>query len=167
MLVRRTFADETDGLAEAASPGLAMTGKDHVRLDSLDSLEGLARTRKIAPEGGELRPGLPRHHVQRCERVADEEQFPCGQIQSRAALTVAGKVNDARRTGYVEGRPVAERGDLEDRRRTEHALRQRETDEAEGRKSDAEHLLVLGFRLAASDLRVELVHAHRDALFPA
>src|SRR5207253_3338526 len=82
-------------------------------------------------------------------------------------LAVAGKMNDARRTGYVERGTVAERGDLEDRRRAEHPLRQREADEPDGRKPDAEHLLVLGFRLAPSHLRVELVHAHRYPLFAA
>src|SRR5438105_12992787 len=76
-------------------------------------------------------------------------------------------MNDARRTRYVERGTVAERGDLEDRRRAEHPLRQREADEPDGRKPDAEHPLVLGFRFAPSDLRVELVHTHWYPLFTA
>src|SRR5882762_663207 len=88
-------------------------------------------------------------------------------MQSGAALAVARHVNDAGRTGYVEGRAIAERGNLENRRRAKHPLRQRETDEAESGKPDAEHLLVLGLRLAACHLRVELVHAHGHALLAA
>jgi len=80
---------------------------------------------------------------------------------------MARNVNHAGRAGYVEGRPVAEGGNLEDGRRAKHPLRQRETDEAESREPDPEHFLVLGLRLAARHLRVELVHAHRHALFAA
>src|SRR5438093_3142578 len=168
MLVRRRFlSDEADRLGYAAGPGLAVSRKHYVRFDSLNSLQRLARPREVAPEGRELRPGLSREHVQRRERIAYEEHLPCGQMQRGACLAVARDSNDAWRAGYVEGRPVAECGNLEDRRRTKHPLRQRETDEAEGRKSDAQHLLVLGFRFAASNLRVELVHAHRHAPFAA
>src|SRR5712691_3350481 len=86
-------------------------------------------------------------------------------MQRRAALAVARNVYDARRAGYVECRPVAEGGYLEDRRRPKHALCQRQTEEAEPREADAEHLLVLRFGFAPRDHRVELVHAHPDASF--
>src|SRR5882672_9633318 len=98
MLVRRTFLDEPDCLRHPARPRLAVTGKHHVRFDGLDSPERFARAREIAPEGRELRPGLPRENVQRCERVAYEEHLPRGQMQRGAALAVAGNVNNARRT---------------------------------------------------------------------
>src|SRR2546426_4274169 len=168
MLVRRrSLPDQPDCFGHAARPGLAVTGKDGVRVDGLDPLQRFARAREIAPERGELRPGLPREHVQGRERVAYEEHLSCGQMQRRAALAVARDVNHARRAGYVECRPIAEGGDLEDRRRPEHPFRERETDKAEGRKPDAEHLLVLRFRLAASDLGIELVHSYGYALFAA
>src|SRR4051812_21416322 len=84
-------------------------------------------------------------------------------VKSCAALAVSRQVNYARCSGYVERRAVAERGDLEDRRRPKHPLGERETYEAQGGEADAEHLLVLWLRLPASHLRIELVDAHRHA----
>src|SRR5438445_11652964 len=84
-------------------------------------------------------------------------------MQRGAALAVAWNVDDAWRAGYVKGRAVAEGGHLEDRRRPQHALGQRQPEETERRQADAEHLLVLRFGFASRDHRVELVHAHPDA----
>src|SRR4029077_1624661 len=113
--MRCSFLDDADCFADAAGPRLSVTGKHDVRVEVFDLLERFARASEVAPERRELRPGLPREHVQRCERVADEEHFPCGQMQRGAAFAVAGKVNDARSTRYVESGTVAEGRDLEDR----------------------------------------------------
>src|SRR2546430_15117897 len=123
MLVRRSFMDEPDRFGHATCPRLAVTGQHEIGLDRLDSLERFASSRKVAPEGRELRPGLPRKHVQRCERVSYEERLSSGQIQRRAAFAVAREVDHSGRAGHVEARSVAEGGNLEDGRRAKHPLR--------------------------------------------
>src|SRR2546428_13091631 len=106
MLVRRrSLPDEPDCFGHAARPGLAVTGKHDVRFDRLDSLERFACAWEVAAERGELRPGLPREHVQRRERVAYEEHLLCGQMQRRAALAGARDVDDTRRAGHAECGP--------------------------------------------------------------
>jgi hypothetical protein len=142
-------------------------GEYDVRIDGLKALERFPRSLEVASEWRELRPDSPRQHVQRRERVTDEEHPARGKMQRRTSLAVTGNVYDDRRTGYVERCAVAEGGDLENWSRPKHALGERETYEAERGEADPEHLLVLRFGLAPRHLRVELVNADRYALFAA
>src|SRR2546422_10287256 len=127
MLVRRSLTDPTYRLAAAAGPGLSVSRQHDVRCDGLKSLQRFSRAHKIAPEWRELRSDLPREDIQCRERVANEEHPAGGKMQRGAALAVAWNVYDAGRSRYVERGAVAEGGDLEDRCRPKHALRQRET----------------------------------------
>src|SRR5438105_3003943 len=96
MLVRSSLSDEPDRFADAAGPGLAMTGKHVRRFDALEARERLRRAWQIRAEWRELRPGLPREHIQRGKSIADEEHLLSGDMYGGAALAVAATMDDAR-----------------------------------------------------------------------
>src|SRR2546430_13082539 len=160
MLVRHSCSDETDRLGEATGPGLAVSRQYERRIEALELRERLASAREVRPERRELRSGLSGQHVQGREGVPHKERTLRWNVKRRAALAVTWNVDHARRPRHVKSRAVAERGDLGDRCRPKHPLREREGDETERRETDPEHLLVLRLGFAPRHLRIDLVHAH-------
>src|SRR5438309_11787323 len=160
MLVRSALPDASKRIREPARPSLAVTWKHEAGLHTVEPGEGLEGPRQIGPKRGELGTGLARQDVVRRERIADEKRVVGRDVQRRAPFAVSGKVDHAGRAGDVEGRAVAERGDLRDRGRSQHAVAERESYEAEQRTDpDARPRLVLRLLLAARHPGVELVDA--------
>ena len=106
----------------------------------------------------ELRPGRTAHHVERHERIADEDRVRDGRWSAALPAVCPGTWMTLRRPRHVERRAVAERRDLRDRRRPEPAATKAEPQELEQRdRPDLAAALVLRLELAARERGIGLV----------
>src|SRR5439155_21155495 len=167
-LPRSSGLDDAKRLADAAGPWRAVSGEHQGRFDAAEPRERRVGPGNIGPESRDLRSGRAGEHIQRGDRVSDEEGVTRRYMERRAAFAVSRYVDHAWRSRDVERRAVAERRDFEDRCRAQEAVRDREGEKAQDRERPrSRERLVLRGHLATGEARVELVHAHRGARFPA
>src|SRR5207248_11090357 len=116
----------------------------------------------VAIERAHPRTSRAREHVERDERVADENEVAIRKQECRAAGAVAGYMDRTRATGDVDDLAIGERTDLEDRRwGPQHPRADRERDEPQ--RAEPQRALPLRRLRLACERDVVRVHADRDA----
>ena len=97
-----------------------MPGEDESRVHTVKSRERRECQLVVGVEvRKELRPDPAVDHVARDEGIPDADHIALDEEERGASLRVARNVDDAGRAGDIEDRAVAERRDLEDRRRAQ------------------------------------------------